>query len=94
MSETNEVKSIPVPLLTLAYLLRHHITNHLFKQRRMTSNEVYALMAQIGDEGYEPHPVLIEAIEALLKQFEADLKPPAKPSLLRDRSHFSFDLKS
>lgn len=81
MPDTKETKTIPVPLLTLAYLMRHHITNHLFKQRGMSSNEVYALMAQIGDEGYVPHPVLIEAIEALLQKFEADLKPPAKPSL-------------
>lgn len=76
------VQNISVPYLTLAYLLRHHITRHLSTRRGMSADEIRTLMAQLRDDGYVLHPILAEAIDELVAELEEQLRhSSARPDI-------------
>lgn len=91
MSDSKEAKIIPVPFITVAFLLRHHLTNHLIKKHGMTHQEALALVLQVKDEGYEPHPVLVEAIDSILTHLETELKKPGSTASANSGLSFPHD---
>jgi hypothetical protein len=92
MSDTPELPKIPVPFIPLTFMLRHHLTNHLTTKRKMPSAEALALVQQVNDAGYVPHPILVEAIDAVLAELEAQLKKPGAPVRKRTKSRLYFRL--
>lgn len=59
--------SVSVPLPVLVKLLDFQIRFQLLK-REMTHQEITVFLSQVNDEGYDPHPVLMEAIDDILKE--------------------------